>query len=96
MSSKAECEVMLMCIEELAGMSTTMKGYDGFVEVTCKVIQTRNPLLQRALSMQVLHSAIPQWLLRIVTKFVSPLDSSHILVLECNPCKERYVAPSEG
>jgi hypothetical protein len=75
MSSKAECEVMFMCIEELAGMSTTVKGYDGFVEVTRKVMQTRSPLMQRASSMRVLHSAIPQWLLKIVTKIISPPDS---------------------
>jgi hypothetical protein len=45
-----------MCIEELTGMSTTMKVYDGFVEVMRKVMQMRSPLLQRASYMQVLHS----------------------------------------
>lgn len=57
-------------------MSTTVKGYDGFVEVTRKVMQTQTPLLQRAASMRVLHSAIPPWLLKIVnqTNPYNPFD----------------------
>lgn len=51
-------------------MSTSVKGYDGFVEVTRKVMQSRSPLLQRATSMRVLHSAIPPWLLNLVRRFL--------------------------
>ena len=58
--------VILTCRTEFAGMSTNLKGYDGFVEVTRKVMQSRSPLLQRATSMRVLHSAMPPWLLKLV------------------------------
>lgn len=57
-------------IGKINGMATTAKGYDGFVEVTRKVMQTRSPLLQRAASMRVLHSTIPPWLLKIVRRFL--------------------------
>lgn len=66
--------ILRLCVRRLGkitGMSTTVKGYDGFVEVTRKVMQTRSPLLQRAASMRVLHSAIPQWLLKIVRRFLT-------------------------
>ena len=58
--------MILTCPIEFAGMSTNLKGYDGFVEVTRKVMQSRSPLLQRATSMRVLHSAMPPWLLKLV------------------------------
>lgn len=61
-------EFITVCMK-LTGVSTTKKGYDGFVELTRKVMETRSPLLQRASSMRVLHSAIPPWLLKIVKHF---------------------------
>jgi len=58
-------------VGKINGMAITgKKGYDGFVELTRKVMQTRSPLLQRAASMRLLHSLIPLWLLKIVRRFL--------------------------
>nr|XP_024384455.1 beta-carotene isomerase D27, chloroplastic-like isoform X2 [Physcomitrium patens] len=65
--------ILSICMRRLGnvtGVSTTKKGYDGFVELTRKVMETRSPLLQRASSMRVLHSAIPPWLLKIIRRFL--------------------------
>jgi len=58
---------------ELAGVTTKVKGYDGFVEITRQVMQTRSPQLQRVTSMLVIHSAVPPWLLKIVNKKNPPM-----------------------
>ena len=73
-------------------MSTTVKGYDGFVEVTRKVMQSRSPLLQRVSSMRVLHSAIPPWLLKIVIKCDFFL-LIHFLYTQINYCKQFKYSP---
>jgi len=65
---------------EFAGMATTGKGYDGFVELTRKVMQTRSPLLQRAGTMRVLHSTVPPWLLKIVNQNIFPDRRNKILM----------------
>lgn len=53
-------------MQRFTGMSTEMKGYEGFVDIARKVMQSRSPLLQRATTTQVLHSAVPSFLLKAV------------------------------
>lgn len=53
-------------MQRFTGMSTEMKGYEGFVDIARKVMQSRSPLLQRATTTQVLHSAVPSYLLKAV------------------------------
>ncbi|CAK9233882.1 unnamed protein product [Sphagnum troendelagicum] len=57
-------------MQQFTGMSTEMKGYEGFVDVARKVMQSRSPLLQRATTTQVLHSAVPSYLLKAARKFI--------------------------
>jgi hypothetical protein len=82
-------------IGKVNGIATTGKGYDGFVELTRKIMQTRSPLLQRAASMQVIHSTIPPWLLKFVRRFLPKTPKTAEIFAASTRYFEWLVGPCE-
>ena len=69
------------------GRETTLKGYDGFVDLSQKIMQGRNPAQQKTVVMTVLQSLVPRpilWVIRTVfspTKLVCELNAWFAAVL---------------
>jgi len=87
-----------LCVRQIGkinGMAIPGKGYDGFVDLTRKVMQTRSPLLQREASMRVLQSIVPPWLLKIVRRFLPNTPKTAEFFAAATKHYEWLVGPSE-
>ncbi|MGK7911214.1 MAG: DUF4033 domain-containing protein [Synechococcus sp.] len=62
------------------GQQTELAGYDGFVDLSQKIVQGRSPREQRQVVAQVLNSLVPSFALKGIRAFFSPTQ----LVCELN------------
>jgi hypothetical protein len=62
------------------GQRTTIKGYDGFVDLSTKIMRGRNALQQQEIVAQILQSLVPAFVLKLIRTIFSPTQ----LVCELN------------
>lgn len=62
------------------GQKTKMKGYDGFVDLSTKIMRGRNASQQQEIVAQILQSLVPTFVLKLIRTLFSPTQ----LVCELN------------